>query len=181
MFRPLAVLMGISIHAPREGGDLGQQEQGAVAHISIHAPREGGDADGQPLVLHREHFNPRPPRGGRPQLVYTVTTLLQFQSTPPARGATLSQPLRALPSRHFNPRPPRGGRRCCSRCQGWWQQFQSTPPARGATYLIVDDLHQLVHFNPRPPRGGRRSAFVETTPTVYISIHAPREGGDTSA
>ena len=35
------------------------------SNISIHAPREGGDV-GQDLVLQgHEDFNPRPPRGGR--------------------------------------------------------------------------------------------------------------------
>ena len=36
-------------------------------HISIHAPREGGDPgdpQGPPWEI---YFNPRPPRGGRPQ------------------------------------------------------------------------------------------------------------------
>ena len=34
----------ISIHAPREGGDLlFQRRLNAVLFISIHAPREGGD------------------------------------------------------------------------------------------------------------------------------------------
>ena len=56
----------ISIHAPREGGD------GAVFHsldyieISIHAPREGGD-----------HVD----------VIYRMVNV-EFQSTPPARGAT---------------------------------------------------------------------------------------------
>ena len=43
MFRPLAVLMGISIHAPREGGDFQLNESPGILKISIHAPREGGD------------------------------------------------------------------------------------------------------------------------------------------
>ena len=35
----------ISIHAPREGGDLLRSRQGAAGqYISIHAPREGGDS-----------------------------------------------------------------------------------------------------------------------------------------
>ena len=57
----------ISIHAPREGRDRksAYRKRKSVT-ISIHAPREGRDADGQPLVLHREHFNPRAPRGARP-------------------------------------------------------------------------------------------------------------------
>ena len=36
--------MEISIHAPREGGDVRQTVQVAeLVEISIHAPREGGD------------------------------------------------------------------------------------------------------------------------------------------
>ena len=35
--------MPISIHAPREGGDGTNEKQRLFAIISIHAPREGGD------------------------------------------------------------------------------------------------------------------------------------------
>ena len=81
----------ISIHAPREGGDV-KHFFGISGHfvISIHAPREGGDAVAPSLPspskrpfqstppargatsLHlltprvATDFNPRPPRGGRP-------------------------------------------------------------------------------------------------------------------
>ena len=101
----------ISIHAPREGGDIQiaadsgkpllfqstPPARGATPSsrrswdstlISIHAPREGGDAGGRgqrPRLL--EHFNPRPPRGGR------------------LHAASF-----AIRRKHFNPRPPRGGR-----------------------------------------------------------------------
>ena len=57
----------ISIHAPREGGDLacvGNLQKSFK--ISIHAPREGGDGD----IGGNVHRN------------------AEFQSTPPARGAT---------------------------------------------------------------------------------------------
>ena len=57
--------------------------------------------------------------------------------------------------RNFNPRPPRGGRRSSSMCAGSQLEFQSTPPARGATVGTV----------------GIQLGMV-------ISIHAPREGGD---
>ena len=60
------------------------------ARISIHAPREGGDfpdpGNGSGIV----NFNPRPPRGGRPTQCVVVYRQIKFQSTPPARGATLS-------------------------------------------------------------------------------------------
>ena len=35
---------GISIHAPREGGDMDYYAKLSVHNISIHAPREGGDS-----------------------------------------------------------------------------------------------------------------------------------------
>ena len=34
---------GISIHAPREGGDPAELQNKPYKVISIHAPREGGD------------------------------------------------------------------------------------------------------------------------------------------
>ena len=56
--------------------------------ISIHAPREGGDFSDYQRLSHKNHFNPRPPRGGRRGSYATVNLWAAFQSTPPARGAT---------------------------------------------------------------------------------------------
>ena len=56
----------ISIHAPREGGDMLIAAFQMVADISIHAPREGGDN----------------------YIVDKLLSDMRFQSTPPARGAT---------------------------------------------------------------------------------------------
>ena len=58
----------ISIHAPREGGDVRFPPDGTGADISIHAPREGGDGGGNTTLIRRDNFNPRPPRGGRRQI-----------------------------------------------------------------------------------------------------------------
>ena len=104
----------ISIHAPREGGDFilpnticapegfqstpparGATASGVVTSraiaISIHAPREGGDwSKSRRQVGTVSHFNPRPPRGGRlVKIAPTSWNSIAFQSTPPARGATL--------------------------------------------------------------------------------------------
>ena len=59
-----------------------------MSRISIHAPREGGDD----------------------LWIYDGTGYSQFQSTPPARGATAGGAHHQLRRRYFNPRPPRGGR-----------------------------------------------------------------------
>ena len=63
--------------------------------------------------------------------------------------------LRVSMTCYFNPRPPRGGRPSYGVNAMPFNGFQSTPPARGATAVIgyVGDI-------------------------CAISIHAPREGGD---
>ena len=65
-------------------------------------------------------------------------------------------------------------------CNSSDKRFQSTPPARGATVIYGRSAYQPWHFNPRPPRGGRHSDAERVDATLDISIHAPREGGDTA-
>ena len=111
--RPARVLIGISIHAPREGRDQcacaareyeaefqsTRPARGAtamrfgsgelMAHISIHAPREGRDG----RWIHSRYedcsISIHAPREGRdhhaipPEISHAI-----FQSTRPARGAT---------------------------------------------------------------------------------------------
>ena len=83
-------MAGISIHAPREGGDRVPAFGVADIRISIHAPREGGDW----------------------QSAETPDSINIFQSTPPARGATKIRFHTIQKDFDFNPRPPRGGRPC---------------------------------------------------------------------
>ena len=78
----------ISIHAPPRGGDGGGHALFELVFISIHAPREGGDSAGMVADTIRTDFNPRPPRGGRRRHVRLCYGAVRFQSTPPARGAT---------------------------------------------------------------------------------------------
>ena len=100
--------------------------------ISIHAPRTGSDSTctqkGQPF---------------------------QFQSTLPARGATVSNPQPSTGCINFNPRSPHGERPANITDVDFSLLFQSTLPARGATLF----------------RALQRAHIV-------ISIHAPRTGSD---
>ena len=124
-----------------------------------------------------------------------------FQSTPPARGATIVTAI-ADPVRHISIHAPReGGRlhnptdtrhvcvisihapreggdcwRSCASCG--YPRFQSTPPARGATFAHLLTHSGKWYFNPRPPRGGRPIDKSTGAEYINISIHAPREGGD---
>ena len=80
--------MGISIHAPREGGDVTKLFINIESlRISIHAPREGGD----------NQFSAVTPQERT------------FQSTPPARGATFSAVACDLLSRISIHAPREGG------------------------------------------------------------------------
>ena len=68
------VPLRISIHAPRTGSDMDYVEYLTAKAISIHAPRTGSDAAGHQDEEHQ----------GR------------FQSTLPARGATVRQHSRRM-------------------------------------------------------------------------------------
>ena len=190
----------ISIHAPREGGDVVVlSKMMRERSISIHAPREGGD--GTPYIIHAtiEISIHAPREGGDTVIPRNLPAGHGFQSTPPARGATTQ-----------------------NASYGAFNLFQSTPPARGATHdlqarqqVVCISIHapreggdwlgrtasrKALYFNPRPPRGGRldrrfkeaRETEFQSTPPArgatpggaeapphrVISIHAPREGGD---
>ena len=80
----------ISIHAPREGGDtyVGRifRRDGVFQSTP---PARGATPEPEPDPAPAEHFNPRPPRGGRrARLAPCTARVAPFQSTPPARGAT---------------------------------------------------------------------------------------------
>ena len=87
----LQLSQAISIHAPRAGGDIiittyshadlifqstppvrgatfAGPQCGCSLPISIHAPRAGGDKMDKEEADGTEHFNPRPPCGGRPHV-----------------------------------------------------------------------------------------------------------------
>ena len=124
----------------------------------------------------------------------------KFQSTPPARGATMiytkyklkncisiHAPREGGDYRHdfsgdcrenFNPRPPRGGRPCVTLQDMASANFNPRPPRGGrqeATAALVD----LGKFQSTPPaRGATRAQLQHRLADRQISIHAPREGGD---
>ena len=126
-----------------------------VVVISIHALREEGDSKNSSPSPGTANFYPRPPRGGR---------------------RTASRCFRSL--QYFYPRPPRGGRPAISVPPYTSTVFLSTPSARRATATAKRKHHDETHFYPRPPRGGRPNPERRGYPTIYISIHALREEGD---
>ena len=176
---PSVVQGFISIHAPREGGDFNlcrawsfngyfnprPPRGGRLCRfgfgfyirntISIHAPREGGDREQRRPNPFCHYFNPRPPRGGRPRITNGSGWYVLFQSTPPARGATLFSYYIFFSFIYFNPRPPRGGRLC--------------------PYRFVHGAG-LGHFNPRPPRGGRLISALSSLGARSFQSTPPARG-----
>ena len=141
---------------PARGATSGYQyEDLRLDVISIHAPREGGDLDGAPGPGECQNFNPRPPRGGRPISIFKSNRFSKFQSTPPARGATNTR-CRSIFGHYISIHAPREG---------------------GDQHSYTKEV-SIKNFNPRPPRGGRPGGKNMKSSRTWISIHAPREGGD---
>mgnify|MGYP001347592869 CR=1 FL=1 len=86
----LVLIVPVSIHAPREGSDVSIWEPLKYGFVSIHAPREGSDSKRYRRNKHRTCFNPRSPRRERHQHKQQCYHQKQFQSTLPAKGATLT-------------------------------------------------------------------------------------------
>ena len=113
----------------------------------------------QRAVSGTSYFNPRPPRGGRLGMAAITDNYTDF-----------------------NPRPPRGGRQhTANHFVSLGAKFQSTPPARGATRTYSRLLASIIFQSTPPARGATTGKKGEDGKDIYISIHAPREGGDRSA
>ncbi len=152
----------------------GTEEQKYFNPRSPHGERRNPTGSG----ISERHFNPRSPHGERPALTAAVSSGEKFQSTLPARGATLRADGSKSGYTHFNPRSPHGERQVILIVWACASLFQSTLPARGATHQGVlcrckvrkisihaprtgSDLRWLrtarrsLYFNPRSPHGER--------------------------
>ena len=123
----------ISTHAPRTGSD--ERPQPADAHGSHFNPRSPhGERRGVP-ERHRAplNFNPRSPHGERLSIASTRPTIVIFQPTLPARGATICQ-LYIVTVGNISTHAPRTG---------------SDPQTKRK------GKKSKQHFNPRSPHGER--------------------------
>ena len=144
---------------PRGGRPYASRMLANPTTISIHAPREGGD-----LFLFSEkkvlvNFNPRPPRGGRLRKTAHNIADMRFQSTPPARGATLCF-CAGVPSLMISIHAPREGGDFLVLHRPWLPNDFNPRPPRGGRQPISYLFQGTGYFNPRPPRGGRRYVYA---------------------
>ena len=150
-----------------------------MADISIHAPRTGSDFPRkQRLYISMRFQSTLPARGATLSTAPPVVCRWIFQSTLPARGATVCAII-LLGDNAISIHAPRTG--------SDWQRmtrrnikmvFQSTLPARGATVYADANKEAQYYFNPRSPHGERRKGAREGKCACNISIHAPRTGSD---
>ena len=102
---------------------------------------------------------------------------MAFQSTLPARGATLAAASSAavlLISIHA---PRTGSDAIVTPAAAAQYQFQSTLPARGAT-IFFSPRGFCPAFQSTLPARGATARLFSSTPPPNISIHAPRTGSD---
>ena len=139
---------------PARGATLAVSAGTLVWIISIHAPRTGSDFSSSRIVLISSNFNPRSPHGERPATPNAIVSMVTFQSTLPARGATQSSTFIT----HLS-------------------AFQSTLPARGATNQRRA-ARGREYISIHAPRTGSDWTKAVVDAFVDISIHAPRTGSD---
>ncbi len=148
-----------------------------VVGISIHALREEGDMSGQGSFVPTEDFYPRPPRGGRRANLGARAPWRDFYPRPPRGGrpgpfrrpfSTPGISIHALreegdpdPSGqqhlkdYFYPRPPRGGRRF-NLLVSYTEHLISIHALREeGDPARLRCFPTRCYFYPRPPRGGR--------------------------
>ena len=75
---------------PARGATDEDDDEDDDEEISIHAPREGCDLCLRMSRISSLNFNPRTPRGVRHDIHGFNFFIRQFQSTHPARGATMT-------------------------------------------------------------------------------------------
>ena len=102
--------LGISIHAPREGGDVHAPHSEKNDDISIHAPREGGDDPKTEGVSPTVQISIHAPREGGDAVAEGDEIPFTISIHAPREGGDAGVSVVPEHRGYFNPRPPRGGR-----------------------------------------------------------------------
>ena len=175
-----------------------------ITEFQSTLPARGATAPPGPLWRSSANFNPRSPHGERPMYFITsarwsaisihaprtgsdkhadliVCDDVVFQSTLPARGATVRAAAVLPRGKNFNPRSPHGERR--HRSFRLWQQsgISIHAPRTGSDVMDTDSVLRVRTFQSTlPARGATVAADVQERGDG-ISIHAPRTGSDRSS
>ena len=153
---PVLLYTQISIHAPRTGSDpQGRRPRWSAHHISIHAPRTGSDTAPHQQTRRHPAFQSTLPARGATIPHCCLLPRNGFQSTLPARGATFGILRCVADLKSFQSTLPARGATAGAGIFQPARIFQSTLPARGATLIRWVCCRGFFHFNPRSPHGER--------------------------
>ena len=122
------------------------------------------------------NFNPRTPRGVRPEAINNSSGAAQFQSTHPARGATSSMGSEVVVLQISIHAPREGCDQAIGQIRPTVKDFNPRTP-RGVR-LVLDEADLGTVISIHAPREGCDPPSRRQTPSMLISIHAPREGCD---
>ena len=124
------------------------------------------------------YFNRRSPRGERQFSLAICRSVLVFQSTLPAGGATPARISYSCGAEYFNPRSPRGERLVQESIKIKLANISIHAPRGGSDWTPSAKTNKNNDFNPRSPRGERQTGGGTMNAEELISIHAPRGGSD---
>ena len=146
----------ISIHSPRVGRDAGERkESNDKIYFNPLSPR-GERLDAEETYKYFLEFQSTLPAWGETLTALKVKTYLLFQSTLPAWGETITICSACISRHYFNPLSPRGERHTTTCVHITGILFQSTLPAWGETKCAPTLKEIIMDFNPLSPRGERR-------------------------
>ena len=173
----------ISIHALRGEGDVAAEQSPVfVAAISIHALRGEGDSVARRIIIkyvisihalrgegdsgrhqpngNSTHFNPRPPWGGRHEILNPPPVETNFNPRPPWGGRPRITTLAPREQQQFQSTPSVGRATTANTAGQTIAVFQSTPSVGRATVSVREPCQGCGNFNPRPPWGGRLQKYT---------------------
>ena len=159
MTRQSYPVKNISIHALRGEGDAKSNRHMSVKETFQSTPSVGrATRAAAPHGGARQHFNPRPPWGGRRHC----------------------PPLCLCVYRHFNPRPPWGGRQYDLLSSDLSMRFQSTPSVGRATRISCSAEMRFKSISIHALRGeGDAEQHAEESPRLLFQS-TPSVGRATS-
>jgi len=128
-------------------------------------------------TLAAKHFNPRSPQRERHIKSKLKYNSLLFQSTLPAKGATILIGLERK-SEGISIHAPRKGSDHIQQVTTHPKKISIHAPRKGSDLIRYQSQAAQAHFNPRSPQRERRLQTGESKLDQQISIHAPRKGSD---
>ena len=145
---------------PARGATNGISRYSMPLLISIHAPRTGSDGTDAASVAQDCHFNPRSPHGERRALFVQKGGVGHFNPRSPHGERLGGPPAQPHQDGQFQSTLPARGATVVKVRVRLIEPFQSTLPARGATIPARRVSRGSTHFNPRSPHGERQKKHI---------------------